>query len=109
MADLGAVERQHAIHSKALGKPSQSGVADSEELLATSDSTLSWGRGGQIELNTSRGDTPGIPVGSGFSGAGFEHLRATPPAVGAPVRPDANHDQSWNMDDISGYPIGGGR
>jgi hypothetical protein len=71
------------------------------------DSVVSWGRGGEIETSTGRGDLPALPAGSGFSGAGNEHIATAPQMFGTELKPDANHNQSWNMNDISTYKIGG--
>jgi hypothetical protein len=102
MADPGSVERNHAVHSKALGRPSQSGAAENfgtTKSLRSHDAetsamgvgagggntaSLSWGRSGEVSAQ------PKAPVAP--SGHGQQR----------------NENESHNMADISKYPIYGG-
>ena len=65
--------------------------------VESSDATLSWGRGGEVETSTGWGDTPKIPAGAGISGG--NGLVATPPTIlpGQTVTP---RRLSYNMADI---------
>ena len=106
LSDPGAVERNARMAQIALerarirnGNNSPSTSAKKEGAVTSHDAQLNWGRAGQIETNTSRGDSSRIPEGAGVSGS--EHLTATmPETLGRPVVPVANHDRSMNMADI---------
>ena len=102
MSDSGAVERNHEVHSKALGRPSQSGAAENfgtSKSLRSHDAetsamavgagsgntgSLSWGKSGQV---TAQPKVPVEPSGNGQQ---------------------RNENESHNMADISKYPIYGG-
>jgi len=67
----------------------------------TSDSTLGWGRAGQVESFAGRGDTSAIPLGAGI--ALTESITATAPnTFRPPARPVPNCSEGlWNMDEIA--------
>ena len=75
------VDQLHELHSRATGKPSQAGKAESldrHDLAQVHDSIMSWG-GGQPVASQGRNDTTKFPDSS--SGVSAETRKATEPAV----------------------------
>jgi hypothetical protein len=113
------IDKQHAVHARATGKPSQAGVAEgvaldgglgealgwSPKKPEVKDSTLSWG-GGEHVASQAWGDDIAFPAGP--AGTDATTIKATPPSdFGKPVTPvsSAGAEGNWNMDKIASTPI----
>jgi hypothetical protein len=91
-------------------KTSSEDTPPAPEKKHIADETLSWGRSGAVETSVGWGDKPQPNAATSFQ-TGSPDLRATPPSdLGKPLRPDTNHNQSMNAEQIfsmtnfGGYP-----
>ena len=87
------------LNSEELAEAKKAGAVKS------ADETLSWGRAGEVESTIERNDVPQPNAPSGISGS-ETHVATEPSTLGATLKPDTNHDRSWNMADIADYRIG---
>jgi hypothetical protein len=112
------VDKQHAVHARATGKPSQAGVAEgvaldgglgealgwSPKKPEVKDSTLSWG-GGEHVASQAWGDERKHPAGSGADATVVTSTR--PSDLGRPVTPvsSAGAEGNQNMNGIASTVI----